>query len=139
MAETHRLAFTRDRPWREAEFTALLAQPNVFVTGDARAFALVRVAADEAELLTLATHPAHRRRGHARNLMQAWHVQAAARGATRAILEVAEDNIAARALYHACGYSECARRPDYYSASGGQPVDAILMDRPLPQAPQGQP
>ncbi|MEX0285362.1 MAG: GNAT family N-acetyltransferase [Paracoccaceae bacterium] len=132
MAQTHAAAFQRERPWRAEEFASLLSQPTVFACGDARAFALIRVVADEAELLTIATAPQHQRQGQARRIMSDWHAKAAQRGAIRAILEVAEDNIEARALYASCGYSECARRPEYYATAGGSYVDAILMDRQLP-------
>lgn len=132
MAALHKAAMTGNRAWSEAEFTKLLATPGCFAVGDARAFALVRVAADEAELLTIVTHPEHRRQGLARALMETWQAAAARRGATRALLEVAEDNIAARALYDDCGYGEYARRPEYYATTGDALVDAIGMDRPLP-------
>lgn len=140
MAATHKLAFAQDRPWSADEFGALLTQRGVFACGDARAFALVRVTVDEAELLTIATHPAHQRQGLARALMGDWHARAAAMGAIRAILEVAADNAPARRLYDDSGYTECARRPGYYARVGsaaegaaeGAHVDAILMDRPLP-------
>lgn len=132
MARLHKAAFVEERPWSEAEFATLLDQPTVFAIGSAQAFALVRVAADEAELLTIATDPAHQRQGLATQLMTDWHTEAARRGARRALLEVAEDNISARALYHRTGYSEFFRRQEYYRTAGGAYVDAILMDRPLP-------
>lgn len=132
MARLHAAAFAEDRPWSEDEFIGLLAQPTVFALGDDRAFALIRVVADEAELLTIATDPACRRQGLARGLMDLWHRAAADKGARRALLEVAEDNHAAIRLYAACGYAECARRPDYYTSRAGAPVAALIMDRPLP-------
>ena len=131
MAAVHAAAFTRERSWSAAEFEDLLASPFVFATGDARAFALVRVVADEAELLTIATDPAHRRRGLARALMEAWQAEAARRGATRAFLEVAADNAGAMALYRAAGFAETARRRVYYARRDGPAVDAVIMSRAL--------
>ena len=111
---------------------ARLDQPTVFAIGSVQAFALVRIAADEAELLTIATDPKHQRQGLAKQLMSQWHAKAAQRGARRALLEVAEDNIGARALYSETGYKEFFRRQEYYRTVGGAHVDAILMDRELP-------
>lgn len=131
MAALHAAAFTRPRPWTETEFRDLLAGHGTFAAGHAEAFALVRVIADEAELLTIATHPSRRRMGLARSLMRAWETEAAARGATRAHLEVAEDNLAARRLYERCGYAEAGRRKGYYHAPGAAPADALIMSKDL--------
>ncbi|MEI4232209.1 GNAT family N-acetyltransferase [Roseovarius sp. D22-M7] len=133
IAETHARAFDQHgRPWSAQEFQGLLQDRHVICTGDARAFLLGRVVADEAEILTLATDPAHRRRGLARACLRAFHAQAAARGATQTFLEVAADNAPARALYTAARYVEVGRRNGYYGAG----VDALLLSRPLSQAPR---
>lgn len=132
MAATHAAAFTQSRPWSAAEFTALLDSPLVFVIGDPRCFALIRVVADEAELLTIATHPDHQRQGLARSLMRDWQVQAATRGAASAFLEVAADNASALALYLGEGFAEMGRRKGYYPRKGQPAVDAILLSRALP-------
>jgi ribosomal-protein-alanine N-acetyltransferase len=111
MARAHAAGFGPGRPWTEREFRDLLDSPGTLALGDARCFALGRVIADEAELLTIATDPAHRRQGLARQVMADWHAAAAARGAVRGLLEVAADNGSARALYTACGYTPCGQRP----------------------------
>ncbi len=131
MAAIHAAAFAAARPWSMAEFADLLAQPGVFACGNARAFALTRVAADEAELLTIATDPAHRRTGLARALMRDALSGAARRGAARLFLEVAADNTAARALYIGCGFRTCGRRPRYYARAVGPAVDALVMERTI--------
>jgi len=132
MAETHAAAFTQSRPWSQTEFADLLRYPGCFATGDSDCFALIRVTLDEAELLTIATHPRCQRRGLGRALMEKWHAIAHERGARRAYLEVAGDNAAAIALYRACGYDSCGLRPGYYQRSGGKPVDALVLARDLP-------
>ncbi|MDF1717672.1 MAG: GNAT family N-acetyltransferase [Antarcticimicrobium sp.] len=133
MAATHAAAFAPSRPWRAEEFSDLLATPGCFATGDAACFALVRAIAGEAELLTIATHPEHRRQGRARACMGAWLAEAMSRGASRAFLEVAADNPAARALYRAMGFAETGRRPGYYPRPGRPAVDAVIMSCALPQ------
>ncbi|WP_291731241.1 GNAT family N-acetyltransferase [Leisingera sp. F5] len=127
MAATHAAAFTQSRPWHAAEFASLLDSPLVFAAGDARCFALVRVIADEAELLTIATDPAHQRQGLARRCMADWESAVRDRGAAEVFLEVAEDNAPAQALYRACGFAECGRRAGYYRRIGTKAADALLM------------
>jgi ribosomal-protein-alanine N-acetyltransferase len=131
LAATHAAAFARERPWSAAEFATLLGQPATLLLGDDRCFLLARVILDEAEILTLATHPAHRRRGLARGTLAAFLTQSIARGATRAFLDVAEDNSPARALYAAAGFTEIARRPAYYTVPGGAPAAALVLARDL--------
>ncbi|MEX0318831.1 MAG: GNAT family N-acetyltransferase [Ruegeria sp.] len=132
MAATHVAAFTQSRPWTASEFADLLANRFTYPIGNADCFALVQIIADEAELLTIATHPDHQRRGLARRCMSEWQTEAAQRGAIRAYLDVAADNAPAIALYQRCGYAPCGRRPGYYRRASGKNVDAILMERRLP-------
>ncbi|GAB5430748.1 ribosomal protein S18-alanine N-acetyltransferase [Tritonibacter mobilis] len=132
LAATHRAAFTQSRPWTEAEFGDLLSDRFTYLTGDARAFAVVREVAGEAELLTIATHPDEQRQGHGRKIMQMWMHNAATRGATDAFLEVAQDNLAAQALYSACGFGLVGIRKAYYPRPEAEAADALLMKRELP-------
>lgn len=131
LAAIHAAAMILPRPWSVAEFASLLSFPGTFATGAAQAFALGRVILDEAELLTLATHPDHRRQGLARAALSAFETEALDRGAATAFLEVAENNAPARALYCAAGYTVTGRRPGYYRTTGAAPVDALLMARLL--------
>jgi ribosomal-protein-alanine N-acetyltransferase len=137
LATLHARAFTTPRPWSEAEFTALLADPLAFllVEGDA-AFLLGRAVAGEAELLTIAVAPEARRLGLGRKLVGRFIYQARLRGAESAFLEVAEDNAAARGLYRASGFAEAGRRRGYYRTPEGKAVDALVLVRSLQeQAP----
>lgn len=132
MAATHARAFAgQGRGWSAAEFAALLDGPHIFVIQQENAFALGRVIADEAELLTLATDPAARRRGLARAALAGFEAEARTRGAVRGFLEVAEDNAAARALYAACLWRETGRRVGYYPRSGARAADALILEKPL--------
>jgi len=133
MACIHARAFAgQARAWSAAEFSVLLDSPLSFVTGDARSFAFGRAVADEAELLTLATDPSHRRRGHARACLAAFETEARARGAETAFLEVAADNAPALALYRAAGYLQIARRVAYYARETAPAADALILQKPLP-------
>ncbi|WP_293577279.1 GNAT family N-acetyltransferase [Phaeobacter sp.] len=127
MAQIHAAAFLQARPWSEAEFQSLLDSSLTYAVGDDRCFAIGRVVADEAELITIATHPDHQRQGHATRCLAEWKTCAAARGATVGFLEVAADNTAAQILYRANGFAESGRRARYYARKDHPPVDAILM------------
>ncbi len=94
---------------------------------DSAGFLLGRILAGEAEVLTLAVHPDARRRGIGRDLLARFLARAAAGGAARAFLEVAEDNPGALALYAAAGFAAVGRRRGY-AAPG---VDALVMARDL--------
>lgn len=131
LAQLHRVAFTSERNWSPAEFTSLLAQKHTHLASQTGGFALYRVIADEAELLTLAVAPPHRRQGIATSLMQRWMTQAATLGAKSAFLEVASDNTAARALYSAHDFIEILRRAAYYQRTDAPPADALILKRAL--------
>jgi [ribosomal protein S18]-alanine N-acetyltransferase len=131
MATVHAAAYQLDRPWTAAEFRGLTDSPHVLALGDTRAFILTRIIADEAEVLTIATHPDHRRKGLARSLLAQFHAAARARGATTAFLDVAADNAPAIALYLGAGYAQVGQRRAYYPRKNASAADALLMRRAL--------
>jgi [ribosomal protein S18]-alanine N-acetyltransferase len=126
LAALHAACFTDS--WSRDFLTRLLDGPGVYgwLAGD-DAFLLLRVVADEAEVLSIGTRPAARRAGLARTLVQQAIDAAQTRGATRLFLEVAADNVAALALYRAHGFAEVACRSAYYA--GG--IDALVLARRL--------
>jgi ribosomal-protein-alanine N-acetyltransferase len=131
LARIHAQAFSSMRAWSAAEFRSLLDQPGMVLTGDDRAFALLRVTLDEAEVLTIATAPEHRRKGLARAVLAQAETAVQALGAAVIFLEVAEDNDAARALYAQAGYAQIGRRPGYYLPKDAAPVAALVLRKAL--------
>ncbi len=131
LAEVHARCFTVPRPWRAAEFADLLAEDQTILVGDVAGFALGRVIADEAEVLTIAVAPERRRKGVARHLLADLEDAARRRGADTCFLEVAADNRAAIGLYHSAGYAEVGRRRGYYRKPDGKAVDALILSRVL--------
>ena len=132
LAALHAGAVAPDRGWTAAEFAGLLAAPGALLVAEPAAFVLGRVTLDEAEILMVATDPDLRRQGLARRTLARFEAAAAARGALRALLDVAEDNAPARALYAGAGYVEDGRRRGYYARPDGPAVDAVLMSKALP-------
>lgn len=119
LAVLHAAAFPPADRWGAQAIGLLLALPGHFAllaeeAGVPLGFAMGRVAAEEAEVLTLAVAPAHRRAGTGRMLMRALMAEASARGATALFLEVSEGNAAARALYEHLGAVAAGRRRRYY-------------------------
>jgi len=131
LAAIHAAAFDDTRAWSADEIASLLDSRLTFVIHQPEGFALGRAVADEVELLTLAVHPAARRQGHARALLLAFEDESKNRGAARAYLEVAQDNIAALALYKAAGYQTTGTRPAYYRHKDGSQIAASLMEKAL--------
>ncbi|MDE0590361.1 GNAT family N-acetyltransferase [Halocynthiibacter sp. C4] len=131
LAALHARCFTVPRPWRAEEFDELLATRGCFLAPHDHGFALGRVIADEAELLTLAVSPDMRRRGYGNDLLRAYESRAAQLGAAESFLEVAETNLGAIALYRANGYIESGRRRRYYAVQGGNSLDALIMRKQI--------
>ena len=120
----HAAAFATGEVWHAADFSQLLAMPGTSGFIDPRGgLVLMRVAADEAEILTIGVVPALRRTGAGRSLLRAAVNRVAEQGASSVFLEVAEINAPARAFYASTGFDEVGRRPRYY-ADGG---DALVM------------
>lgn len=119
LAQTHAAAFTQTRPWSETEFADLLEQRGMILCGDAKSFILGRVIGDEAELLTVATHPAHQRQGRAQAQLIEFLGQARTQGAATVFLEVSENNDAAKSLYYKEGFHNVGHRPRYYETTNG--------------------
>ena len=131
LAALHGRVFVTPRPWRADEFSAFLADASTDLITLPGGFALIRMIADEAELLTLAVDPDHRRKGTATTLMAQASMRARARGAISLFLEVAADNAGAIALYEKAGFARTGRRPDYYGCPNGTRLDALIMARVL--------
>lgn len=124
LAALHEAAFPPAERWDAAAIATLLAMPGAFgLHAPGQGFVLARIAADEAEILTLAVAPQARRQGLGGALLAAAMAGAVARGAAAMFLEVSDRNAAARALYAAAGFTEAGRRRRYY-ADG---ADALVL------------
>ena len=120
--------------WDAAAIQSLLEHPAstslVAVAGEHKAvvgFIIGQLAADEAEILSVGSAPDWQRAGLGRMLVEGL-IRAARRGeAKRLFLEVAEDNIAAAALYRSLGFDETGRRKRYYERPDGSAADALIL------------
>ncbi|WP_417450368.1 ribosomal protein S18-alanine N-acetyltransferase [Kordiimonas sp.] len=134
LAEAHARAFASqdERPWRPEELLSLMAMPGVSVRvaldGDKVAgFIMDRVAADEAELITLAVSPQYQGQKIALGLMNAMIVDLLAEKISKVFLEVRDDNERAIKLYEDFGFQAQGKRPRYYQTQSGKIIDALCL------------
>ena len=116
--------------WSAAACAELLGTPGTSAVMADGGFAILRTAADEAELLTLAVAPEARGRGLGRALLRGALEQARAEGAEAMHLEVAAGNTPAINLYAGEGFERVGLRRGYYARPNGT-EDAVLMRRAL--------
>jgi ribosomal-protein-alanine N-acetyltransferase len=133
LAALHAAAFARADRWSADAIGMLASLPGHFALlatrrGEPLGFAMGRVAAQEAEVLTIAVHPSARREGAGAWLMRALMAEAAARGARDLFLEVSEHNAPARALYGRLGAAEVGRRRRYYPDGADALVLRLALD-----------
>jgi len=136
-ARLHAAGFAH--PWSADEVARLIADPSTLSaaaldprTGSLRGFALTRLAADEAEILTIAVAAQWRGGGVGRALLTEALRRAANAGARAMFLEVDEDNASALALYRRLGFAKVGERPGYYRRKDGSRALAVVMRRGLP-------
>jgi ribosomal-protein-alanine N-acetyltransferase len=128
LSAIHSRAFPSDEFWDERIIAGQLSQPGVFGLLDERGgMLLARLAADEAEVLTVAVVPERRQQGLGGALIQAAAEEARSRGAIKLFLEVSTRNPAARGLYQQLGFAQVGRRQGYY-ADGS---DALVLSKDL--------
>ncbi len=130
LSTLHARCFAGPAAWDEKTFAGFLSTPGISLFAIQDGFILTRLAADEAEILTLAVHPDARGKGVGSALLSQAIGAAGAKGAAQIFLEVAADNQAAIALYAGSNFAQDGIRPRYYRRPGAEPVDAILMSRP---------
>jgi ribosomal-protein-alanine N-acetyltransferase len=134
-ANLHAVCF--EDAWSEASIAQLLGMPGStglvgFLKDEPVALLIANWHADEAEILTICVTPDKRRRGFARLLLTTLTESMDMVGVRRLCLEVAEDNLAGRALYQGLGFGEVLRRGDYYRRANGAAVAALVLARSLP-------
>jgi ribosomal-protein-alanine N-acetyltransferase len=96
--------------------------------GQVMAYAFLRLAADELQILKIAVRPAWRGQGIATWLLERCFTISAGQGAKSAHLEVRPSNIPAVEFYQKLGFQVIGRQPEYYADSK---EDALLMMKVL--------
>lgn len=130
LAKTHEAAFP-GKGWSVEAFASYQADPACRIFGDASSFALVRRTLDEAEILTLATHPDVQGQGRATKVLENLVLNEKLADTRMVFLDVAEDNDAARALYARAGFEVFAERKGYYRSPTGHRSTALILRKAL--------
>lgn len=139
LADIHREGFAHG--WSDGELAKLMANENYFCLvarkkGKANkppsAFIMVRTAADEAEVITIATKKSARGKGVGRQLLEAAIRKLQGDRIASLFLEVDEKNAAAIHLYRKLGFKKVGERQGYYSSQDTEnPSMALVMQRDL--------
>lgn len=118
-------------PWAIAIFENYLQNPaclcysliqNQMLIG----FAILQIAVDEAELITISIDPYHQKQGYGEFLLEQLIEICRDKNLERLFLEVRISNHRAIRLYEKKGFKTYARRKNYYPTHDGR-EDAILM------------
>lgn len=138
MADIHAKSFPQ--AWSEDDIDSMLAANGMSAwvartrgggTGRPLGFVIARTAADEAEIITVASDPAHRRAGVGRALMEHAIRELQRDRVNRLLLEVSERNLAAIGLYRSLGFVQIGERKGYYASHSGpgeaRPPAALVM------------
>lgn len=135
LADIHGQAFART--WSGEDFATLLAQRGTFALAVRRqsffgtrrliAFVLVRIAADEAEILTIAVARDVRGKGYGRKLMEEALRRLYRDRIATCFLEVNRSNAAAVRLYRSLGFVVAGERQGYYSEAAASDTSALVM------------
>ena len=100
------------------------------VGGAVTGYAIMSSAAAEAHVLNICVHPAARRIGYGRRLLNALIVRAHELEVDQVFLEVRPSNQSAMNLYRTAGFIEIGVRPAYYQAEFGR-EDAVILSAHL--------
>lgn len=135
LSQLHGACF--DVAWSTPDIARLLAMPGAFCViarqkDEALGFLLVRIAGDEAEIISIGTLPKARRQGIGARLIDAAVEFLGQQKTTRLLIEVADSNDAALALYRKFGFATVGRRRDYYQHADGRREDAAIMRKEIP-------
>jgi ribosomal-protein-alanine N-acetyltransferase len=129
IAALHAKSFQRG--WSDDEVEGLLVERSVLthraLAGNKLAgFIMSRLAADEAEILSVAVDRAFQGRGLGKRLLMLHLGRLAGYGTRTVFLEVGETNDPAAKLYQRAGFREVSRRPNYYGNA-----TALILRRDL--------
>lgn len=124
LANLHKLCFPH-KPWSADDFGDL-KKSGCEIIASQNGFIVYRTTLDEAEIITIGVHPDARRTGIGVALLGVMEADLKKSGVKHIFLEVAADNIPARALYEQNRFVQIGVRPRYYDG-----VDAIMMRKDI--------
>ena len=123
-----------DKDWTLESLQSMLSQDSVYsviAKKDALeiGFCIYRIAADEAEIISIGVLENERMNGHATEILKETikKISDSNMNIRKIFLEVAEDNLAAINLYLSAKFRKAGVRKKYYQRKNGERVDAVIM------------
>lgn len=131
VAELEQLCFAD--PWSEKSIASELENKLAFwlvAVEDDQVVGYIgsQTVMDESDMMNVAVHPHHRRKGIAEALVTALVSALKEKGSVSLTLEVRASNEPAKALYEKLGFAQAGRRPNYYR---NPKEDAIILRKML--------
>jgi len=125
----------RDSPWQFTTFEKALMLPNsliAIIDNECVGYALITVVVGEVEIEDICALPDLRRQGIASTLLSHMISDANRRRDDYILLEVAQKNKPAKALYEKHGFALVTTRKNYYRFANNTFDDALLLKKILP-------
>ena len=111
----------------DGHIAIVVRSPDGTITG----YALMSQVFDSADVLRIGVAPDCQRQGIAQRLLQAIIARLKRQAVERVLLEVREDNAAARALYDKLGFKQIHVRKNYYKNADGSRCHALILQLDL--------
>ena len=124
LSKLHKKCFP-NKPWSADDFRDLKKSGCEIIMSE-NGFIVYRIAADEAEIITIGVNPKIRRNGIASAMIGIIEKTIKNQNVKKIFLEVASTNEPAKKMYEKLGYKVIGLRPKYYDG-----IDAILMEKDL--------
>ena len=136
VSSLHQASFARG--WDQPDVARMLSDDGILSDGmfldnsrHPSGFVMSRLAADEAEILTICLSFGQRKRGFGAMLMQQHMANLVMRGTAALFLEVDEGNEAALQLYRRFSFVKVGERSGYYPKPDGTRALALILRRNL--------
>ena len=117
-------------PWNQGIFRDCLLAGYVCIAldvdDDLSGYGILSVAAGEAHILNLCVDQRCRNMGYGERLLNEMLERARGAEVGQVFLEVRPTNTAALSLYHKKGFTQIAKRPDYYQSTDGREDASVL-------------
>ena len=128
LADFHATCFTNsENIYSEKSMLFFLEKPLYHIFYNSISLAIIQVAGEEAELITLAVESKRRKKGIGCDLLKSIIIYLEGFDIKKLFLEVAVTNKIAVKLYDKVGFITCGLRKGYYGQGANKKADATIM------------
>ena len=129
LAILHQQCF--EHGWSVQDFTELYTIKGTLAVIDDKAFAVIRILAGEAEIITLGVLPDYRKHNIASAMVREIVNYCQHNQVNSLFLEVRQSNQSAIKLYHNAGFKVIAIRKEYYRNPDNSYENALMMQKTI--------